>query len=157
MVTIKLTRKLTRRAALGSAGTLALSVFAMPDAWARPRAAPGGIHVDVAPLAENSGEPTAGWVAREMPAALAQAGVAGPVSVRVDYVLLGPSSGGAQVAGASLDQIVGEATVGGVARPIRASMNYYPSAVDQPQFEQSNHIRVSQLVQAFAFWVAKEG
>ncbi len=129
----------------------------MHRALARPRAAPGWLHVDVTPLAENSGEPTAGWVAREMPAALARAGVAGPVSVRIDYVLLGPSSGGAQAAGATLDQIVGEAIVGGVARPIRASMNYYTSAVDQPQFEQSNHARISQLVQAFAFWVAREG
>jgi hypothetical protein len=43
-----------------------------------------------------------------------------------------------------------------VARPLRASTSYYPMAVDQVLVEQSNHDRVSQLVQAFAYWAARE-
>ena len=46
--------------------------------------------------------------------------------------------------------------VGGVARPLRASTSYYPMAVDQALVERSNHDRVSQLVQAFAYWAARE-
>jgi hypothetical protein len=76
--------------------------------------------------------------------------------VRIDYVILGPSSGGVEVASSSFDQIVGETIVGGVARPVRASTNYYPSAVDQALVEQSNYARVSRLVQALAYWVARE-
>jgi len=146
-----------RRAALGAFGALAIAPIVFSHAaLAGHAAAAGGIHVDVAPLMQNSGEPTAAWVARELPAALAQAGVVGPVTVRVDYIILGPSSGGTLPLGASPDQIVGEAVVGGVARPVRASTTYYPSAVDQSLFEQSNHDRVSQLVQALAYWVARE-
>jgi hypothetical protein len=53
--------------------------------------------------------------------------------------------------GTSPDQILG-----GVARPLRASTGYFPRAVDQGLVEQSNHDRVSQLVQAFAYWAARE-
>ena len=142
-----------RRAALGALGALIVALGVFHGALARPA---GGIRVDVAPLMQNSGEPTADWVARELPAALAQAGVVGPITVRVDYVILGPSTGTLPL-GASPDQIIGEAVIGGVARPVRASTQYDRSAVDQPLFEQSNHNRVSQLVQALAYWVAREG
>jgi hypothetical protein len=148
----------TRRAALGGVAAMVLvSAFGANGALARPRALAGGIHVDVTPLLENSGEPTAGWVARQMPGALARAGVGGPVSVRIDYVLLGPSSGGAGPLGSSPDQIIGVAIAQGVERPIRATANYFPLAIDQTLVEQSNFDRVSRLVQAFAYWVAREG
>jgi hypothetical protein len=48
-------------------------------------------------------------------------------------------------------------TAGGVERPIRATTNYFPLAIDQTLVEQSNFDRVSRLVQAFAYWVAREG
>ncbi len=148
--------EMTRRVALGAVGAFVVApALLVRGALARHRAAARGIHVDVTPLLQNSGQPTAGWVAQEMPAALAQAGVAAPASVRIDYVMLGPSTGGVGPAGASLDQIVGEAVVGGVARPVRASVSYYPSPVDQTMIEESNHDRVSQLVQALAYWVAR--
>ena len=70
--------------------------------------------------------------------------------------VLGPSSGGQGPQGTSSDQILGEVIVGGVAQPLRASTSYYPMAVDQALVEQSNHDRVSQLVQAFAYWAARE-
>jgi len=149
---------LTRRAALAAT----LASIASAAALARPAAArsrpAGGVRVDVGPLLENSGEPTAGWVANELPgaiaAALASSGQAGtPVSVRIDYVLLGPNSGG--VSGSSPDQMIGEVTTDGVTRPLRAMTTYLPSSLDNVMMEQSNHRRVSQLVQAFAYWIAK--
>jgi hypothetical protein len=76
--------------------------------------------------------------------------------VRVDTAILGSSSGGQGPQGTSPDQILGEVIVGGVARPPRASNSYYSMAVDQALVEQSNHDRVSQLVQAFAYWAARE-
>jgi hypothetical protein len=101
-----------------------------------------------------------GWVARALPGALAQAladvGRAGaPISVRIDYVILGPSSGGVQFGAAAPDQMIGEVIVGGIAHELRASTSYYPSAVDQPHFEQSNYDRVFQLSRAFAYWAAR--
>ena len=62
-----------RRASLGVFGAIALACASAPGgAFALTRAV-GGIHVDVAPLRENAGDPTAAWVAQAMPGALAQA------------------------------------------------------------------------------------
>ena len=150
---------LTRRQAV--AATLASAVAAtLPTRFAAARpAAAGGVRVDVGPLLENSGEPTAGWVARELPAALAAAlaasGQAAPVSVRIDYVLLGPFSGGTGPAGSSPDQMIGEVNRGGVSTPLRATTYYYPNPADNVMIEQSNYNRVVQLCRAFADWVAK--
>ena len=148
----------TRRAALGALA--AAPILLSRGALARRIIPAGGIRVDVAPLRANAGDPTAAWVARELPGALAQAmaergGAGAPIAVRVDYVILGPSSGG--VSGPAPDQMVGAVTVGVVERPLRASTHYYPSPVDQALVEQSNHDRVSQLVQAFAYWAVREG
>jgi len=52
--------------------------------------------------------------------------------------------------------MVGAVTVGGVERPVRASTSYYPNPVDQVNVDQSSHDRVSQLVQAFAYWAVRE-
>ena len=66
------TFEVTRRASLGVFGAVALACAGMPGgAFALTRAV-GGIHVDVAPLRENAGDPTAAWVAQVMPGALAQ-------------------------------------------------------------------------------------
>ncbi|HUO89287.1 MAG TPA: hypothetical protein VMU08_08940, partial [Rhizomicrobium sp.] len=69
--------------------------------------------------------------------------------VRIDYVTLGPrKENWAQ------DNISGVAITGGVQRPVRAITRYQISAVDQVMVEESNHRRVTQLVQALAYWIA---
>jgi hypothetical protein len=150
-----------RRASLGVFGAIALACASAPGgAFALTRAV-SVIHVNVAPLRENAGNPTAAWVAQAMPGALAQAlaeaGRPGtPVSVRIDYVMLGPNSGNAGgPAGSSPDQMVGVVIVGGVARPLRAQTGYYPAASDPATIEQSNYDRVFQLSRAFAYWAAR--
>jgi hypothetical protein len=151
--------EITRRAALGA--LVLTSTIVLNGAQAQPRAAFGGVRVDGASLRAEVGDPTARWVAEELPGgladALARVGRAGAsVTVRVDTVILGPSSGGQGPHGTSPDRILGEVIVGGVAQPLRASTSYYPMAVDQVLVEQSNHDRVSQLVQAFTYWAARE-
>jgi hypothetical protein len=148
---------MTRRAALGSLAVI-LAGAVKPALARRPA---GGIQVDVTPLRANAGDPTAAWVEQLLPGALAQAFAAhgaspGPVSVRIDYVLLGPNTGNAGgPAGSTPDQMVGEVTSGGVTRPLRATTYYYPSPVDQTMVEQSNFYRVQNMVRAFASWVAQ--
>jgi hypothetical protein len=95
-----------------------------------------------------------------MPAALAQAlaeaGRPGaPVSVRIDYVILGPPSGEGGPAGSSPDQMIGAVILGGVARPLRAETWYSLSAADAATNEASNCDRVYQLSRAFAYWAAR--
>jgi hypothetical protein len=41
--------------------------------------------------------------------------------VRIDYVILGPSSGGVQFGGAAPDQMIGEVIVGGIAHEVPSS------------------------------------
>ena len=151
--------KMTRRASCGVLGAVVLAWATERHALAVTRAA-GGIHVDVATLRENSGDPTAAWVARVMPGALAQAlaeagrpGAA--VSVRIDYVILGPSSGEGGPAGSSPDQMIGAVIAGGVARPLRAETWYSLSAADAATTAASNYDRVYQLSRAFAYWAAR--
>jgi hypothetical protein len=120
----------------------------------------GGIHVDVAPVLANSGEPTAGWVPRALPPAIAQAlaavGHSGEsFAVTIDYVTLGPNQGGVGPTGASQDQMIGTVAINGAENPLRASMFYYPSPVDNTMIAQSNYDRVYQLSQAFAYWVTR--
>ena len=148
----------TRRAAL--AATVAWAASAATESAAARLQPAGGVRVDVGPLLGNSGEPTAGWVAQELPraiaAALAASGQGGtPVFVRIEYVILGPNSGGAGPAGSSPDQMIGEVTRGGLTSPLRATSNYYPAGSDAAMIEQSNYNRVANLCQAFAGWVAR--
>jgi len=150
----------TRRAALAASLAWAASAAMLTRSAAARLAPAGGVRVDVGPLLENSGEPTAGWVARELPGAIASALAASgqggtPVSVRIDYVILGPNSGGVGPSGSSQDQMIGTVTRGGVEQPLRASTFYYPNASDPAMIEQANYFRVVQLCQAFADWVAK--
>jgi hypothetical protein len=155
------TFELTRRASLGVFGVVALVCAALSSGALALTHAGAGIHVDVAPLRANGGDPTAAWVAQTLPGALARAfaeqgrpGAA--VSVTIDYVMLGAASNrsfGAVLQ--ALDQMVGEVTIDGVAHPLRATSTYYPMAIDQPLFERSNFDRVSRLSQAFAYWVAR--
>jgi hypothetical protein len=39
---------------------------------------------------------------------------------------------------------------------VRATSRYWASAIDQALFEQSNHARVSAVVRALAFWIARD-
>ena len=152
--------EVTRRAALVSVGGLVLmQALFMQNAFARRLTQPGGIRVDVAPLRANAGDPTAAWVERELPAALARwmAGriPSGGLTVRIDYLALGPNNGAAIHSNQSWDNISGVAIVGGRRIPVRATSSYLSSPVDQTMIEQSNHDRVSALVQVLAQWIGQ--
>jgi hypothetical protein len=144
----------SRRAVLAAIGALAASqAGVIRSAFARPGPL-GGVRVDVSPLLE----PTAGWVAQTLPRAtaeaLAAAGRSGQgVSLRIDYVILGPNQGGE--CGPTKDQMIGVVMAGGAQWPLRASTPYFPSSVDNVMIEKSNYDRVYQLSQAFASWVAR--
>jgi hypothetical protein len=126
-------------------------------ALAQPRPAIGAIRVDVAPLRANAGDPTATWVEQELPHELAQA-LSGRLTpkgatlvVRIDTLTIGPNKDDR-----AWDNISGVATIGGVARPVRATSRYWTSAVDQTLFERSNHARVSAVARALAVWIAQD-
>jgi hypothetical protein len=151
---------MTRRTALAAFGGLALiHAVVLQSAFARRLAQPGGIRVDVAPLRANAGDPTAAWVERELPAALAHSMAghipSGGLTVRIDYLTLGPNNGAAIHSNESWDNISGVAIVGGRQIPVRATTAYLSSPVDQTMIEQSNHDRVSALVQALAQWIGQ--
>ncbi len=155
------TSKLTRRVAFAALGAVTLAgAAASHGVFARAMTSPPGIHVDVEPLRANAGDPTATWVAEYLPGQLAQnlgARMAhANVSVRVEYLTLGPSTGANGPASSSYDTIQGVATINGVEMPVRATNSYYPSPVDQTMIERTNRIRVSQLTQALAYWVAQD-
>jgi hypothetical protein len=118
------------------------------------------IHVDVQPLRANAGDPTATWVQEDLPGQLAQA-LAGrmsrdgaPLTVRIDYLTLGPPTGEMLHASASLDNILGVAVINGHETPIRATTSFYTNPIAQTMVEQSNRDRVAQLTQALAYWIA---
>lgn len=152
---------LARRAALASLTGLvfAPAVF-LQDAFARRLVARSAIRVEVAPLRERAGDPTATWVERKLPGALEHALVGrtlpGPLIVRIDYLTLGPNTPASIHGGSSPDNIIGVMFIGGALIPVRATTSYMASPVDQTMIEQSNHERVAQLVRALAYWIAAE-
>jgi hypothetical protein len=115
------------------------------------------IQVDVAPLRANAGEPTASWVQQGLPDQLAQALAArmspqgGTLVVRIDYVTLG-----AKKDSWAWENISGVAMLGKMQWPVRAATRYQISAIDQTLVERSNRERVTQLVQALAYWLARD-
>ena len=149
------------RVALAASLALPLMVPAFGQgALAQPASTFRDVHVDVQPLRANAGDPTATWVEHDLQAELAQA-LAGrmtrdgaPLTVRIDYLTLGPQTGEMLHAGASLDNIQGVAVIGGREMPIRATSSYYSTPVDQTMIERSNRERVSQLTQALTYWIA---
>ncbi len=151
----------TRRAALFF-GAFALNAIVLLShrALARPHVQTGGIRVDVAPLRANAGDPTAAWVERELPGALARSMAgripSGGLIVRIEYLTLGPNTGATVHGNSSPDNISGVAIVGGREIPVRATTSYMSSPIDQTMIEQSNHDRVSALVQALAYWMPSE-
>jgi hypothetical protein len=140
------------------AGAFAIvTAIAAQSALAQPGLAFRDVRVDVSPLRANSGDPTAAWVEQELPGQLAKA-MAGRITpkggalvVRIDYLTLG-----AKKESWAWDHISGVATIGGVQRPVRATTRYQISSTDQALVEQSNHYRVTQLIQALVFELAKD-
>jgi hypothetical protein len=148
----------TRRVAIAALSAFPLlAAVEWRDALAQARPPIRNIEVDVAPLRANVGEPTASWVQQGLPGQLSQAVASrmtprgGTLIVRIDYVTLGAiKDSGAQ------DNISGVARIGGVQWPLRATARYQASAVDQVKFEESNRRRVTQLMQALAYWLARD-
>ena len=152
---------LTRRAFAASSASALGAAIAAESALAETSLAFRSIKVDVSPLRAHAGDPTAAWVQRELPARLAQA-LAGrmspngaPLTVRIDYLTLGPNTGATVHGGSSQDNIRGVAIIGGREIPVRATTTYQASPIDQTMVEQSNHARVSELTQALAYWIAQ--
>ncbi len=81
---------------------------------------------------------------------------------RIDFLYLGPQSGGGGAFGSSQDTIEGALIVSGrrgaiaAVTPLRAITSYFPSPVDQALWVQSNHDRIVALAQAFAGWVPRQ-
>ena len=149
---------LIRRVVIAACSAFALLVaVACQNAFARSGLPIRSIQIDVAPLRVNSGDPTASWVQDRLPGQLAKA-LAGRMSpqggtlvVRIDYLTLGPIKDSS-----AWDNISGVAMIGGVQWPVRATAKYQASAVDQVMFEESNDRRVTQLVQALTYWLARD-
>jgi hypothetical protein len=142
-------------------GLLAILSIASLSEAALAQSAPTfrDIRIDVQPLRATALDPTATWVEEELPGELAQA-LAGrmsrngaPLTVRIDYLTLGPPTGEMLHAAASLDNISGVAVIGGRETPIRATTSYYSNPIDQTMIERSNRARVSQLTQTLAYWI----
>src|SRR6202046_5834894 len=139
---------LTRRAALGALGALVLPAMAeMRGALAQPGLRIRAIKVYVAPIRASMGDPTAAGVEEALPGALAQslAPYMAPgdrngatLVARIDYLYLGPSSGGGGFGGfrRTQDTINGTLLLKGprgavAAVPLRAISSYFPMAVHQ--------------------------
>jgi hypothetical protein len=153
----------TRRAAIAACGACAFFIaVGSQSALAQSGLAVRNIRVDVSPLRASAGDPTATWVEQELPRRLAQALAGrltqkgGTLVVRIDTLTLGPNSGATIHGGSSPDNIGGVAMIGGREWPVRATSTYYASPIDQTMIDQSNHYRVSQLVQALVFWLSRD-
>ena len=164
---------LTRRSAIAALGALVLPAIAqMPGALAQPGLRIRAIKVDVSPIRASMGDPTAAWVEAALPAALAQSLApymspgdrnAATLVARIDYLYLGPSSGGGGFGHfrQTQDTINGTLLLRGprgvVANvPLRAISSYFPMAVDQTLVERALEGRVTALAQAFAGWAPRE-
>jgi hypothetical protein len=164
----------TRRAGLFALAALALE-GCTPTA---PTTAARGVRiraikVDVSPIRASMGDPTAAWIEQALPGALARslAPYLAPgdrngatLTARIDYLYLGPSSGGPGFAGfnQTQDTIVGALILRGprgevIANvPLRAIDSYFPMAVDQTLVERALQGRVVALAQAFAGWAPRQ-
>jgi hypothetical protein len=164
---------LTRRAAIAALGALVLPALAeMRSASAQPGLRIRAIKVDVSPIRASMGDPTAAWVEQALPGALAQslAPYMAPgdrngatLVARIDYLYLGPSSGGGGFGHfrQTQDTINGTLLLKGprgvVANvPLRAISSYFPMAVDQTLVERALQGRVVALAQVFAGWAPRE-
>ena len=162
----------TRRDALAALGAFGLSLTcAASRALAQSGLRFGAIRVNVEPLRALTGDPTAAWMEQALRQALPQA--LGPhlapgdrnaaiLEVRIDWIYLGPSSGGVGPGGSAQDTIIGSFLVRGrqgeieAEIPLRAIASYYPSGVDQALVERAYHGRIVTLAQTFAGWAPRE-
>jgi hypothetical protein len=143
----------------------------MGSALAQPGLRIRAIKVDVSPLRASMGDPTASWVEEALPGALAQSLApymargdrnGATLVARIDYLYLGPSSGGPGFFHQTQDTINGTLLLrgsrGGVVAnvPLRAITSYFPMAVDQTLVERALEGRVTALAQAFAGWAPRE-
>ena len=163
---------MTRRGALAALGAFGLSLTgAGSGALAQSGLRFSNIRVNVGPLRALKGDPTAAWMEQALEQALPRALGAhlvpgdrnAPVlEVRIDWIYLGPSSGGTGPGGSSQDTIVGSFIVrgprGGIESevPLRAIAFYYPMGVDQALVERAYHGRIVALAQTFAGWAPRE-
>ena len=165
---------LTRRAAIAALGAIVLPAMTQTrSASAQPGLRIRAIKVDVSPIRASMGDPTAAWVEAALPGALAQslAPYMSPgdrngatLVARIDYLYLGPSSGGGGGFGGfrrTQDTINGTLMLRGprgvVANvPLRAISTYFPMAVDQTLVERALEGRVTALAQVFAGWAPRE-
>ncbi len=159
---------LTRRAALGAFAAFAVAPWAGGEAFAARALLVARIHVDVSRLRARRGDPTARWVADDMPQAVARAlgrrfvqGAPGGavLNVHVDDVLLPSlrSNRGPRI----IDEISGFVALSGPGvaprrGAIRNATPFRPSPVDRPMRVQANRRRVSTLVNRFAQQVPRE-
>jgi hypothetical protein len=164
---------LSRRAALAALGALVLPTTQMRSPLAQAGLRIRAIKVDVSPIRASMGDPTAAWVEEALPGALAQALApymapgdrnGATLIARIDYLYLGPSSGGGGDFGGfrrTQDTINGTLVLKGprgvVANvPLRAISSYFPMAVDQALVERALQGRVTALAQAFAGWAPRQ-
>ncbi len=161
------TRVVTRRAALTAVGAITLApMAALAQAPLKFRA----VKVDVGPLRENAGDPTAAWVAESLAPALAQslAPYLAPgdrngatLIARIGNVYLGPSGGGPNPWGRGQDTIEGDLIIRGPRGvvsdvPLRAIASYWPNATDHVLWERWNRDRIDALARAFAGWTPRQ-
>lgn len=162
------TRVLSRRAALTVVGAMAFApAAALAQAPLRFRA----VKVDVGPLRESVGDPTAAWVAESLAPALSQklAPYLAPgdrngatLIARIGNIYLGPSGGGPNPWGRGQDTIEGDLIVSGPRGrvvsdiPLRAIASYWPNATDQTLWVQWNRDRIDALARAFAGWTPRQ-
>jgi hypothetical protein len=144
----------------------------MTAALAQPGLRIRAIKVDVSPIRASMGDPTAAWVEQALPGALAQSlgSYMAPgdrngatLVARIDYLYLGPSSGGGGFGHfrQTQDTINGTLLLKGprgvVANvPLRAISSYFPMAIDQTLVERALQGRMVALAQAFAGWAPRE-
>jgi hypothetical protein len=165
---------MTRRAALTALGVVLLpAIVEVRSATAQPGLRIRAIKVDVSPIRQSMGDPTAAWVEEALPGALAQslAPYMAPgdrngatLVARIDYLYLGPSSGGGGFGHFRQTQDTINGTLllkgprGGVVAnvPLRAISSYFPMAVDQTLVERALQGRVVALAQVFAGWAPKQ-
>jgi hypothetical protein len=162
---------LTRRAAIAALGALVVPALAgTRSASAQPGLRIRAIKVDVSPIRQSMGDPTAAWVEEALPGALAQSLTpymapgdrnGATLVARIDNLYLGPSSGGPGPMGSTQDTINGTLLLKGprgvVANvPLRAISSYYPTPVDQTLVERALQGRVTALAQVFAGWAPRE-